>query len=314
MTELIVTRAERDDALYMVDKLCWGDKIEADALGLSYIDLLVGSFEQSIDAFTAKVDGEPVSMFGLTKEGLLDTKAIFWILSTEKVFSMSKRLIRHSREYLDIWLKEYDELYNYIHEDNVKALRWAKFLGAEMVPIPNMGKDGETFYKFSFFSEEAKKQRPSAVFKKFFESDSSLSGRDKIDAFEKQLEKVPGSFKFGETGEFPLQHHFSDGLFVRTMLIPKGGCLTGKIHSTEHPNFLLKGKISVYTEDSGIQVLEAPQIIISKAGVKKVGYALEDVLWTTVHVNKDNTHDISTLVERLTVDSYDELELREEIA
>ncbi len=83
--------------------------------------------------------------------------------------------------------------------------------------------------------------------------------------------------------------------------------LTGKIHRHGHPNFLLKGKIQVFSEEGGLQVLEAPQIIISEPGVKRVGFALEDTLWTTAHLNEDNTQDISVIEKRLIAETYEDL-------
>ena len=47
----------------------------------------------------------------------------------------------------------------------------------------------------------------------------------------------------------PLKHTFSDGIYVREITIPAGMFIVGKIHKHDHPNFLLKGKVVVVTED-----------------------------------------------------------------
>lgn len=82
--------------------------------------------------------------------------------------------------------------------------------------------------------------------------------------------------------EFETTHHFSHGVYVRTIRIPAGSLLTGKMHATDHLNIVSQGDISVLTED-GIQRIKAPAIIPAKAGMKRVGFAHADTVWTTIH-------------------------------
>jgi len=77
-------------------------------------------------------------------------------------------------------------------------------------------------------------------------------------------------------------HYFADGVYGRALLIKAGTALTGKMHRQRHLNFLMEGTIRVWTEQ-GMKDLEAPQIIISEPGTKRVGYAYTDVIWVTVH-------------------------------
>lgn len=106
-----------------------------------------------------------------------------------------------------------------------------------------------------------------------------------IQAFEKELLKLPQH-------DFEVRHHFADGIYSRELVIPAGCVLTGKIHRTEHMNFLIKGEITVWTED-GMKRLKAPVILVSRPGTKRVGYAHEETIWVTVH----GTHE--TDLERL---------------
>jgi hypothetical protein len=77
-------------------------------------------------------------------------------------------------------------------------------------------------------------------------------------------------------------HYFADGVYGRALLIPAGTALTGKMHRQRHLNFLMQGTIRVWTEQ-GMKDLEAPQIIVSEPGTKRVGFALTDTIWVTVH-------------------------------
>lgn len=86
--------------------------------------------------------------------------------------------------------------------------------------------------------------------------------------------------------EMPPTHHFADGLYGREITIPAGTVLTGKMHRQDHLNFLMRGDITVWTED-GMRRIQAPAIIVSKPGAKRVGYAHTDTTWVTVHASKE---------------------------
>ena len=105
----------------------------------------------------------------------------------------------------------------------------------------------------------------------------------------------------------PLKHTFSDGIYVREITIPAGMFIVGKIHKHDHPNFLLKGKVVVVTED-GIEELEGPLSMISKAGTKRALYAETELVWTTIHANPTNTEDLKELEENIIAPTYLEYE------
>lgn len=102
--------------------------------------------------------------------------------------------------------------------------------------------------------------------------------RAQILALELEMKKLPQL-------EIATTHYHSDGLYAREIFIPAGTLLTGKAHLKDHLNFLMKGRIVVWTEQ-GMRELAAPQVIPSFAGTKRVGLALEDTIWTTVHATQ----------------------------
>lgn len=81
----------------------------------------------------------------------------------------------------------------------------------------------------------------------------------------------------------PLKHSFVDGAYVREIFLPKGMFFVTKIHKKTHPYFIMKGKVSVFTEDGTVH-LEGPFHGITKAGTKRLIYTHEDTIWITVHV------------------------------
>jgi hypothetical protein len=73
--------------------------------------------------------------------------------------------------------------------------------------------------------------------------------------------------------------------YAREMFIPKGTLIIGKIHRHQHLNIISKGKVVVYTE-FGEKHLEGPVTFVSEIGLKRSVYAIEDTLWTTIHLTQ----------------------------
>lgn len=87
--------------------------------------------------------------------------------------------------------------------------------------------------------------------------------------------------------ECPVTHRFSPGLYLREIFMPAGSIVIGKIHKTEHFNFLMKGRCLIVHEDFSQEELRAPMVFVSKAGVQKVLHILEDMVWLTTHVTEE---------------------------
>lgn len=128
--------------------------------------------------------------------------------------------------------------------------------------------------------------------------------RDTVERLEEKVSNLPNAIK-GDSPLLPLKHSFGDGLYVRDLTIPKGMLVIGKIHKNPTLNFLLKGEITVATED-GVKRLKAPMYFISPAGSKKVGFTHEDTVWINVHATQET--DLEKIEKEFIAKSYDELE------
>ena len=116
----------------------------------------------------------------------------------------------------------------------------------------------------------------------------NLNIRKAISLIESKIKSIPGSL--GED-PFPLEHSFTEGLYIRKLFIPKGYWLVGKIHNHSYINFVEIGDISVLTE-SGMSRVKAPCTIHSPSGTKRFGYSHSDTVWVTVHSNPTNEKSI----------------------
>lgn len=92
----------------------------------------------------------------------------------------------------------------------------------------------------------------------------------------------------------PVKHSFGQGCYVREWNSPAGVLTVSKVHKIAHPFFVLKGRVSVMTED-GMEEIVAPHYGITKPGTKRVLYTHEDTTWVTVHVtDKTDIDDIES--------------------
>ena len=104
--------------------------------------------------------------------------------------------------------------------------------------------------------------------------------------------------------ECPVRHLFAPGAYAREMTIPKGTVIIGKIHKHAHLNFISAGKVRVVTEH-GSHELTAPHTFVSEVGTKRVVYALEETIWTTVHVT--NETDLEKIEDYVIAKSFEDL-------
>lgn len=108
----------------------------------------------------------------------------------------------------------------------------------------------------------------------------------------------------------PVSHHFSEGVYTRTIFIPKDTLILGKRHRFETCNILLEGEISIYMgKDQPVVRLKAPCIFNSKPFVRKLGYAHTDVLFSNIHPTKE--HDIDVIEQEFIMPETDFIEMRE---
>lgn len=90
----------------------------------------------------------------------------------------------------------------------------------------------------------------------------------------------------------PVGHQFSGDIYARTIFMPKGAMVIGKKHKTRHFNFIMTGKAKLWMNGEE-SYIEAPYLLESLEGVRKVLYIEEDMYWTTVHTT--DTQDIEEI-------------------
>ena len=101
----------------------------------------------------------------------------------------------------------------------------------------------------------------------------------------------------------PGTHTWGEGCFVREWNSPAERVVVSKIHKVAHPFFILKGEVSVLTEE-GVRRFKAPYHGITPAGTKRLLYTHTPVQWVTVHVT-DKT-DLTEIEEEIIAKDFDD--------
>ena len=103
------------------------------------------------------------------------------------------------------------------------------------------------------------------------------------------------------------KHSFADGIYIREMRMKKGQLGFSAIHKHSYGFFLLSGVLASSKEE-GIEEFIAPCYVISPRGAKRIVYAIEDCVITTVHANPTNTQDLVEIEEINVVFNWDAYE------
>ena len=136
---------------------------------------------------------------------------------------------------------------------------------------------------------------------------SKLDIQKKMIDFQKRICELPEALE-GDSPEYlavcPLTHVFTDGMYVRTIFMPKDTFIISKIHKKTHPYFVLSGKVSVITEE-GLVFIEGPYSGVTQAGTKRMLYIHEDTTWVTVHAT--NETDLNIIENDIIAKSFEEM-------
>lgn len=132
-----------------------------------------------------------------------------------------------------------------------------------------------------------------------------------------QVDRIELAMVEAGTIDIDIRHYFTKGLYCREMFVPAGVMITSKLHRTEHPYIISMGSVSVVLkskegEDVLGEFMEAPYFGITHEGTRRVIYAHEDTVWTTIHATSitpksDSLEDIEAAaleVEAMIIEPY----------
>lgn len=142
-------------------------------------------------------------------------------------------------------------------------------------------------------------------------TEKQLAVRADIDQLEKSIRNEINAGNMEQTifdggskkGDRQCGHYFGENVYARSLLIPAGTAVVGKIHKQDRICIIAQGEC-VFADEFHSGRVAAPWIGEFKAGTKTCVFAFTDTLWIAC-LGTDKT-DSRTAFDALTLSSFDE--------
>lgn len=147
-------------------------------------------------------------------------------------------------------------------------------------------------------------------------SPKRLAVRSKIDLLQELMESGIDDGNLVQThhnaatqaGHEEAEHLFAGGLYARTLEIPAGSVVIGRIHHQDRICIVSRGSCS-FADEHGQKTVDAPYVARFPAGSKTAVYAYTDVTWTAIIAVPSGMEDDLEAVERFSSASHDEYQM-----
>jgi hypothetical protein len=150
VADLLFRPATSSDVEELLADLRPADRDEAEALlGEGKADDAIrDSLRASIMAWAAEDDEGVVFVFGLATGSMLNAEAAPWMVGTTRTERYPRELVRQARPYIARMLKAAPLLCNAVDARNVRAIRWLKRIGFNILAPMPLGAAGLPFHPF----------------------------------------------------------------------------------------------------------------------------------------------------------------------
>lgn len=148
--EIKFTQTTPDDLVELAENILPADRTEILAMGVTVEWALKNSLETSLEAVTCRADGRVACVTGVCQSVALSDTVAPWLISTPIILSHPRPTLHYSRLILNKWLPEHPYMANYVDCRHFRAIRWLKWLGANLHEPSPVGPYSRPFHKFTF--------------------------------------------------------------------------------------------------------------------------------------------------------------------
>jgi hypothetical protein len=144
-------RKNNNDLIYVLSNLREPDIKELQLLmGDDWYNRVLKNWKQLSGVRIACLDnGKPVAIFGVMKVGDVGSVGM---LATQDIEKELRSFLILGRKWVDVQLRKYNVLTNFVYSENTKAIRWLKWLGFS---VENHSGIGDKFLRFQRVKGEA---------------------------------------------------------------------------------------------------------------------------------------------------------------
>lgn len=90
----------------------------------------------------------PLAVFGVVPHSEIKTVGVPWMVATRELDHCGMYLMKNTKKYIDIMLKMFRYLFNYVDARNTNSINWLKRCGFEFEPAVPYGCKKMPFYQF----------------------------------------------------------------------------------------------------------------------------------------------------------------------
>jgi hypothetical protein len=144
-----VRKTTRNDCLVLSKKM---RQIDRNEIWSSHRATPIEALEQGLNesrdfCYTLLLNEEVVGIFGVNR---VDNKSgVVWLMGSNNMTSNKSGFYKVSKEYLRLFRKEFDMLFNYVDNRNRQTSKWLEKLGFSFIKQePEFGEDGIPFNLF----------------------------------------------------------------------------------------------------------------------------------------------------------------------
>jgi hypothetical protein len=144
-----VRKTKEQDCLILSKIMRKVDKQEIWSSGrFKPIEALLDGFNLSKgNCYTLFLNMDIVGIFGVSK--VQDNIGVVWLMGSDNLTKYKKEFYKVSREYLELFLKEFKTVFNYVDERNTTTSKWLQKLGFKLIKRePEFGEDKIPFNLF----------------------------------------------------------------------------------------------------------------------------------------------------------------------
>lgn len=125
--------SHKDDILQLSERLRKIDEYECVATGAldGYHGLLLSLYEKDMISYLGYINNEPVWAYGIHTVNVEGLGYCIWFLGTDAVDHNKRYFLTESKRIIRKWQREYGQLWNMVSQENTRAIRWLRWLGAE---------------------------------------------------------------------------------------------------------------------------------------------------------------------------------------
>jgi len=145
---LKVVDAHYMDAIALAPRLREIDNLEVKCIGHTPESALLQGFELPEAKVLTALDGdeEAVLMCGVCRSDEDPEAGVIWMLASDDIDKHKKDFLRLSEPVADELSEGYKYVYNLVHKDNTKSIRWLRWNGFTVDETKVYDQGGEDFY------------------------------------------------------------------------------------------------------------------------------------------------------------------------